>query len=104
MASRILWSRLINAPFKSITSLVGNSFQIFFKKILSRSFNFFLLDNFPKNVYVGEHRRSTTGDTAEKVHQVCKYEIHENYDSNIFTNDIGKNHVTRDVEIYFTLY
>ena len=95
MASRILCSRLINASFKSITSLLGNSFQIFFKKILSQSFNFFLLDIFPKNVYVGEHRRSTTGDTAEKVHQVCKYEIHEDYDSYTYTNDIGKKHVTR---------
>ena len=63
--------------------------------MLCQTLLFFLVDIFPKNVYVGEHRRSTTGDTAEKVHQVCKYEIHEDYNRFTLTHDIGKIHITR---------
>ena len=50
----------------------------------------FLCRWIPTNVYIGEHRRST-GDTAEKMHQVCKYKIREDYDSETDSNDIGEH-------------
>ena len=46
-------------------ALYGNSFSI--------------LDDFPKYVYVGEHRRSTPDETAIAVHAVKKMMVHEGY-------------------------
>ena len=38
-----------------------------------------ILGDFPKYVYVGEHRRSTPDETAIAVHAVKKMMVHEGY-------------------------
>ena len=40
---------------------------------------FSILDDFPKYVYVGEHKRSTPDETAIAVHAVKKMIVHEGY-------------------------
>ena len=39
-------------------------------------------------------------ETAEKMHQVCKYKIREDYDSETDSNDIGKAYKV-DKKIFF---
>ena len=96
---------LIKCKGKPIRLLKKTIFERYFLNLrLILWYLRFCIDEFPKNVYVGEHRRSTTGDTAEKVHQVCKYEIHEDYDSETDSSDIGKSCETEKVWPFLSFF
>ena len=89
---------------KSIRLLKKTIFEKYFVdqlEINSLTFTF-LCRWIPTNVYIGEHQRST-GDTAEKMHQVCKYKIREDYDSETDSNDRGEAYKA-EKNIYFSFW